>query len=159
MRLCSLSLVLSLLLAGCVVSCQKQPPLSPASLFAGTQFEEIATIEGFSEPVQVFISARFVGGIARPGEQFRISDTIDSSRPRLPPRRLIQGGRAKHLEYIWYDAGGIGRHQHFVLFRTTNETAEPILVTRGLYCESLSELKDLLSSGKFEDETGNPYEW
>ena len=123
---------------------------SAASRFLDSRFEPVTDIAGFSEAVQTYLLSRFQGGIAPLSGEYDASDVIGESE--LPSRRLVAGGRSSAAEFIWYEHGGRGHHQHFVLFETGPGVISPALVVRGDLGQSLDELHTFLSLGQFNDE-------
>lgn len=54
-------------------------------------------------------------GIANPGEKWTAGDAIPRSMLHRPRRRLIFGGTSPSLWFMYYEHGGIGRHQHLLV--------------------------------------------
>ncbi|MBI1753148.1 MAG: hypothetical protein HY014_04605 [Acidobacteria bacterium] len=54
-------------------------------------------------------------GIANPGEKWTTGDAIPRSMLHRPRRRLIFGGTSPSLWFMYYERGGIGRHQHLLV--------------------------------------------
>ena len=85
------------------------------------------------------------------GGAFQLTDI--RTVPRLPTRRLVAAGETIGLAFLWYEHGGRGYHQHFVLLATAGDSATASLVIRGLFGKKLDKLRAVIAQGKFDPET------
>ena len=108
------------LLACSVTPAMAVDPCTPESIVArlGTaSFTRIDKVGGFDEPVLAEFARAFgtskTRPLADPGEDFQATDVVGEDS--LPWRRLVFGGHAGSITFIYYEKGGIAlSHQLFV---------------------------------------------
>lgn len=99
--------------------------------------------------------------IANPGEKWNPTDAIPLSRIHLPHRCLIFGGASPSLWFMYYEHGGIGRHEHLAVIGKdaageywVRWVRNPRLGGKGV---GMARLKRLAATGRLatsEEDTG-----
>ena len=118
--------------------------------FTTSTFNEILVVDKLPKVMKSYLEKRIDNGIAPIGGKFRATDTVFD--PSLPTRRLKLAGYRDNVWFIWYEHGGIGFHQHLVIFNISNGQLE-LLYTARPFANNLNELKQKLASGTVKDET------
>lgn len=117
----------------------------PLQRFQTEAFSQNTDLAALSAGVRRALN-RFAGGarIANTAEPFEATDVIED--PKLPRRRLIRAGASGDLTFVEYEHGGIGLHQHFVLFQTRGTEAVPINACSGLLPRELEKLRKVVGT-------------
>lgn len=115
----------------------------PLQRFQTEPFSQSTDLGALSANVRLALN-RFVGGanIANSGEPFEATDVIVDRR--LPRRRLIRTGANGDLTSVEYDHGGIGLHQHFVLFQVRGTDAIAVNACSGLLPREMEKLRKIV---------------
>jgi hypothetical protein len=122
---------------------------SAADRFVESSFREVSDLAALPAPVPAFVRKHTGEEMALPGAAFHATDLM---KPGLPWRRLILAGESKSLVFVWYEHGGLGYHQHLLIFE---DPAQPRLVFNGLLfgdARTLADLKSLVAAGKVRNE-------
>jgi len=98
-----------------------------------------------------------LGRMANPNERFNSTDVIEDD---LPMRRFITGGFSKDYAFVFYEHGGRGYNQPFVILKREMGKANIILLAY-LFEEngtmSLNQLKSIIKSNRIKEEKNAKY--
>ena len=114
--------------------------------FRAETFSSSTDLSTVPDQVRVALT-RFVGGakVANSTEAFEATDVI--SDPNVPRRRLVIFGTSADLTFIEYDHGGIGLHQHFVLFQRSASAQDTLVFAcAGVLPRDLAQLKEAVGT-------------
>jgi len=122
-----------------------------AGEFLSTDFRPVSAFQDLPVSVQSFLTQRISEEMAPVGGEYEPTDF--HLKPGLPSRRLIASGSSSELVFLWYEHGGRGHHQHFVLLGTEANSVTLKLTARGQFGNTLEQLRSAIASGTFSPET------
>jgi hypothetical protein len=96
-------------------------------------FSQTTDLGALSPGVRLALT-RFLGDgtIANRGDPFEASDVTRRASANVPRRRLIRAGTSGDLTFVEYEHGGLGLHQHLVLFQTRGSEITMLKACSGL---------------------------
>ena len=90
--------------------------------------------------------------MANPNERFNATDVVIHAE--IPHRRLILAGSSRDLAFVYYEHGGIGHHEHLLIFRRGSDDAFSLqanLYPNGRPDPMIGSIKTLLNNAQFSE--------
>jgi hypothetical protein len=119
--------------------------------FINSNFNELKSLEELPRGLQKYLSENIKGKISPIDGPFQATDVVTD--PKVPTRRLILAGKYENTYFIWYEHGGYGYHHHIVVVEEEASNINLIYAARPFNAKSLSDIRELIISGKLSDET------